>query len=149
MIIRLKFAELLRSRGMNPNRLIQSGHGLSRTTIYALANAKGRVRLDLDVLAKAIEAVAAETGRPVELSDVLEFADDVVEREPVDYNAFLAGLKPRKFDDLLGPKAFSAKELEADEAYWQAKAGEDQVLNTKRDAKLERVRDELELKSQA
>jgi hypothetical protein len=144
MVIRLRFAELLRERGMNPNRLIRSGHGLSRTTVYALANAKGRVRLDLDVLAKAIEAIEVESGKPVELSDVLEFGEDVLEREPVDYDAFLANLKPRKFDDLLGPKAFTAQELEEDEAYWLSKAVEDRALSAQRDERLERVRAELD-----
>ena len=71
--IRLRFGELLRRRGLTPNRLARSARNLSRNTVYALANpSSDRVRVDLIVLAAATDAVASVTSEPVTLEDVLE-----------------------------------------------------------------------------
>ena len=85
MLIKLKFGELLRQRGITPNKLAASGHGLSRNTIYGLANPpKERVRLDLDVLANAMSALEKETGQPVSLNDVLEVIEEPIQLEEMD-----------------------------------------------------------------
>ena len=85
MLITLKFGELLRQRGITPNKLAASGHGLSRNTIYGLANPpKNRVRLDLDVLANAMSALEKETGQPVSLNDVLEVIEKPESFEEMD-----------------------------------------------------------------
>ena len=85
MLIKLKFGELLRQRGITPNKLAASGHGLSRNTIYGLANPpKNRVRLDLDVLANAMSALEKETGQPVSLNDVLEVIEKPESFEEMD-----------------------------------------------------------------
>ena len=85
MQIKLKFGELLRQRGITPNKLAASGHGLSRNTIYGLANPpKNRVRLDLDVLANAMSALEKETGQPVSLNDVLEVIEKPKSFEEMD-----------------------------------------------------------------
>lgn len=81
MNIRLKFGALLDARGVTPHRLAQR-HGLSRNTVYALANPRGeRVRLDLDVLAAAMAALERESGESVALTDVLEIVHQSAEEE--------------------------------------------------------------------
>jgi hypothetical protein len=100
MQIKLRFGELLRQRGITPNRLAQHGKNLSRNTIYGLANpTENRVRLDLDVLASAMSALKEITGESVSITDVLEVIEST---EPV--NAALAAAlnnaKPLNLDAL-------------------------------------------------
>ncbi len=72
MQIRLKFGEVMTARGITPNRLART-QGINRNTIYALSKvSEDRNRVDLDVLANAMEALERETGLPVTLSDVFE-----------------------------------------------------------------------------
>lgn len=73
MIIRLRFAELLRERGITPNRLWRASR-LSRNTIYALTKGD-RARVDLEVLAIAMEALAKESGQPVTINDIFATED--------------------------------------------------------------------------
>jgi hypothetical protein len=83
MLIKLRFGELLKQRGITPNRLWQSGHGLSRNTVYGLANpSSDRVRIDLDVLAQAMNAVFLETGQSVSLDDIFEVIEEPVPPDP-------------------------------------------------------------------
>lgn len=82
VLIKLRFGELLRQRGITPNKLAMAGYGLSRNTVYGLANpSKERVRLDLDVLASAMVALEKATGQAVTISDVLEVIEEPIEPE--------------------------------------------------------------------
>jgi hypothetical protein len=85
MLIRLRFGELLRQRGITPNKLAVSSRGLSRNTVYGLANPpKERVRVDLDVLANAMVALEKASGQPVSISDVLEVIEEPEPLEEMD-----------------------------------------------------------------
>ena len=108
MEIRLRFGDLLRKRGITPNRLAQHGKNLSRNTIYGLANPPAdRVRVDLDVLAAAIQALEELTGSPIAINDVLEIIETPEPHNP----ALIEALKTAKpldlkaLDDLADPNA--------------------------------------------
>jgi hypothetical protein len=89
MLIKLRFGELLKQRGITPNRLWKSGHGLSRNTVYGLANPPSdRIRIDLDVLAQAMNAVYLESGQNVSLNDVLEIVEEPVEPMDIETRAW-------------------------------------------------------------
>jgi hypothetical protein len=92
MLIKLRFGELLKQRGITPNRLWQAGHGLSRNTVYGLANpSSDRVRIDLDVLAEAMNAVFLETGQSVSLDDVFEVIEEPVSTEGIEAGEWFDG----------------------------------------------------------
>jgi hypothetical protein len=102
MQIKLRFGELLRQRGITPNRLALHGKNLSRNTVYGLANpTENRVRLDLDVLASAMSALEEITGESISITDVLEVIESA--EEPVNNAALAAALnnaKPLNLDAL-------------------------------------------------
>ncbi len=92
VLIKLRFGELLRQRGITPNKLAMAGYGLSRNTVYGLANpSKERVRLDLDVLASAMVALEKATGQAVTINDVLEVIEEPLEEMDGETKAWLDG----------------------------------------------------------
>lgn len=70
-MLRLRFGDLLRERGLTAYQVVRASR-LPRSTVYGLASARAdRVRVDLDVLSEAMSAVERLSGEPVTITDVL------------------------------------------------------------------------------
>ena len=74
-MIRLRLNALLLERNMTAYQLWKAS-GLAKNTAYAMARSAPRNQLDLPTLERAMQAIAAQSGCPVQLEDVLEFQTD-------------------------------------------------------------------------
>lgn len=72
--IRLKLSELLEERGLTRYRLaegVKQEAGLSQAAVYAIL--RGEIMPRIDTLSMLMVALEKETGKPVSLSDVLDY----------------------------------------------------------------------------
>lgn len=82
-VIKVKLDELLEKRGLSRYRLaeeVRGGGELGSSTVYALV--RGEFYPRLETLAVLMSLIERLTGRPVELSDVLEYDRDGTPPEP-------------------------------------------------------------------
>jgi hypothetical protein len=136
---RLQLKPLLEHHRISAYQLARATAGkLSESTVYSLSRAPQK-RIDLDSLQVVAVALQQIIGQPVTLDDLIK---DLPTNEPnmnTKYAQLFKNAKPvtREHQERVWT-TWTPEELEADEAYWNARAQEkgkvrDRVSNRRRD----------------
>lgn len=93
MTLRLNLGQYLKDHGISAYRLVQEVQGkVAPNTVYSLAR-KPAQRIDLDTVAKILQALGRVRGEKVEITEVLEDVQETAPASPT-LESLLAQLPP-------------------------------------------------------